>query len=138
MNADARFVMLAPIAPLIGVVVFRLPHVGTAHQIAGLALTVVGLGLITLARWQLGNAFSIAPEARTLVTRGLYSRIRNPIYVFGLTLMAGMVLYLDVPWLLLAVIPVAAMQFIRAGREAKVLEARFGDAYREYRQSTWF
>jgi protein-S-isoprenylcysteine O-methyltransferase Ste14 len=31
-----------------------------------------------------------------------------------------------------------ALQVVRAGREAKVLEARFGDAYRAYRARTWF
>jgi protein-S-isoprenylcysteine O-methyltransferase Ste14 len=30
------------------------------------------------------------------------------------------------------------MQTIRARREAQVLEAAFGDAYREYRRHTWF
>jgi protein-S-isoprenylcysteine O-methyltransferase Ste14 len=29
-------------------------------------------------------------------------------------------------------------QTIRARREARVLEAAFGDAYREYRRKTWF
>jgi protein-S-isoprenylcysteine O-methyltransferase Ste14 len=30
------------------------------------------------------------------------------------------------------------VQIIRARREAAVLEAKFGDAYREYRKRTWF
>jgi len=29
-------------------------------------------------------------------------------------------------------------QTIRARREARVLEAAFGDEYREYRRKTWF
>jgi len=36
---------------------------------------------------------------------------------------------------LLALIPV---QVLRARREAAVLEAKFGDAYRKYRKHTWF
>jgi len=35
----------------------------------------------------------------------------------------------------LALVPV---QIVRARREAVVLEAKFGDAYREYRKRTWF
>jgi protein-S-isoprenylcysteine O-methyltransferase Ste14 len=31
-----------------------------------------------------------------------------------------------------------AIQVVRARQEAKVLEARFGDEYREYREKTWF
>jgi protein-S-isoprenylcysteine O-methyltransferase Ste14 len=30
------------------------------------------------------------------------------------------------------------MQLIRAGREAKVLQERFGQAYLDYREQTWF
>jgi protein-S-isoprenylcysteine O-methyltransferase Ste14 len=30
------------------------------------------------------------------------------------------------------------VQTLRARREAQVLEAAFGDAYRDYRRKTWF
>jgi protein-S-isoprenylcysteine O-methyltransferase Ste14 len=30
------------------------------------------------------------------------------------------------------------VQMLRARREARVLEAAFGDAYRDYRRQTWF
>jgi protein-S-isoprenylcysteine O-methyltransferase Ste14 len=30
------------------------------------------------------------------------------------------------------------IQIIRAHREARVLEAAFGDTYRDYRSKTWF
>lgn len=142
MRADARFVMLLPIPGVI-VLVAGLPGVvapgaWTLVRVAGLVLTVAGLALITLARWQLGDAFSIEPRATMLVTRGLYARIRNPVYVFGLVLFAGIILYLNLPRYLPVLIPLAVMQAIRARREARVLEARFGDAYRAYRASTWF
>jgi protein-S-isoprenylcysteine O-methyltransferase Ste14 len=39
-------------------------------------------------------------------------------------------------WLL--VVASIVMQTIRARREARVLEAAFGDAYRDYRLKTWF
>jgi protein-S-isoprenylcysteine O-methyltransferase Ste14 len=77
-------------------------------------------------------------EAKQLVSRGLYSKIRNPIYVFGAVLFVGFALVLQKPilWVILPVMVVA--QTIRARREARVLEAAFGDAYRTYRQNTWF
>ncbi|HEX8789616.1 MAG TPA: methyltransferase [Polyangiaceae bacterium] len=143
MKASARFVMIAPIPGVLIILAAGLPGIVTPGawtpvRIAGLALTLVGLTLITLARWQLGDAFSIEPRATTLVTRGLYARIRNPVYVFGLVLLAGLVLYLDQVWFLLALIPLAIVQVIRARREARVLEERFGDAYRAWRARTWF
>jgi protein-S-isoprenylcysteine O-methyltransferase Ste14 len=53
-------------------------------------------------------------------------------------LCAGVVLVVHRPvlWLILLVMIVA--QTLRARREARVLEAAFGDAYRDYRRRTWF
>ncbi len=105
---------------------------------AGTALTLVGMTGIAVARYQLGRSFAIRAEARQLVTHGVYSKIRNPIYVFGSVLVAGLVLVLHRPGLWLLVVFIIIMQTLRAHREAQVLEAAFGDAYREYRRKTWF
>ena len=104
----------------------------------GLGVGLFGLAGVILARYTLGRSFSVGAKATALVTTGIYSRIRNPIYVFSSVFVAGMFLMLRIPylWLLLAVI--IPMQVIRARREARVLEAAFGDAYREYRRRTWF
>jgi protein-S-isoprenylcysteine O-methyltransferase Ste14 len=72
------------------------------------------------------------------VTHGVYSKIRNPIYVFGTLVIAGFVLVVHRPILWLLLLAIIVMQTIRARREAQVLEAAFGDAYREYRRQTWF
>jgi protein-S-isoprenylcysteine O-methyltransferase Ste14 len=104
----------------------------------GTSLAFIGLGFIAVARYQLGRSFSLRPEAHVLVTTGLYSRIRNPIYVFGGVTIAGVILVLQTPILWLALFAVVIVQTIRARREARVLEAAFGDAYREYRRKTWF
>jgi protein-S-isoprenylcysteine O-methyltransferase Ste14 len=101
-------------------------------------LVVAGLGGIATARYQLGKSFAIKAEAHQLVTSGVYSKIRNPIYVFGIVLLAGIVLAVHRPTLWLLVLAMAVVQTLRARREARVLEAAFGDAYREYRRTTWF
>ncbi|HWY20413.1 MAG TPA: isoprenylcysteine carboxylmethyltransferase family protein [Candidatus Acidoferrum sp.] len=104
----------------------------------GSTLVLAGIAGIAAARYQLGKSFSLTPQAHRLVTRGVYSKIRNPIYIFGTVAVAGFVLVLHRPilWLLLAAIVI--MQTLRARREAQVLEAAFGDAYRDYRRKTWF
>lgn len=87
---------------------------------------------------QLGRSFSVRAEAHKLVTHGIYSKIRNPIYVFGTVVFAGLVLVIHRPVLWLIIPVIIIVQTIRARREAQVLETAFGDAYREYRRKTWF
>jgi protein-S-isoprenylcysteine O-methyltransferase Ste14 len=109
-----------------------------AQRYVGTILVVVGLSFIGLARYQLGKSFSIKAEAHALVTTGLYSRIRNPIYVFGLVMIVGLILVLQKPALWIVLVIVAIGQAVRARTEARVLEAAFGEQYREYRRKTWF
>ena len=104
----------------------------------GLCLSAVCAVLWFLARWQLGEAFSVTPEARQLVTRGLYSRLRHPIYVFGTLAFLFIVLALQgwpalIIWLVVILIQVA-----RARREEAVLAEEFGAEYAAYRSRTWF
>jgi protein-S-isoprenylcysteine O-methyltransferase Ste14 len=104
----------------------------------GLGIAVVSFPLWMLARAQLGNSFSLRAQARALVTTGLYSKIRNPIYLFGELSFVGLFLawghWIGIFYVAL-IIPV---QILRIRKEQRVLEQAFGDAYREYRARTWF
>ena len=110
----------------------------TVAHIAGITISAPALLLLILARIQLGKAFSFRAKASTLVTSGLYSRLRNPIYVFGSLFFLGVILWADRPWLLLVFVVIVPMQVYRSRREAEVLETTFGDEYREYKRRTWF
>ena len=114
------------------------PGTWNGQRIAGSIMLFAGVGLLSLARFQLGRSFSITPQAKKLVTHGLYSKIRNPVYVFGAVAMAGFFMIVQKPalWILFAGLTV--MQIVRARKEAQVLEAKFGDEYRAYRAQTWF
>lgn len=104
----------------------------------GLGVSLLGLAGIIVARCTLGESFSIRAKATRLVTTGIYSRMRNPIYVFWVILTGGLILIVRSSFLGLVLVIVVPMQIIRARREARVLEAKFGDAYRHYRDHTWF
>lgn len=104
----------------------------------GLGLGLTGLAGLIAARYTLGRSFSVSPQARELVTRGIYSRIRNPIYVSGAIFTAGIFLMVRKPALWFLLLAIVILQTVRAQKEARVLEAAFGDAYREYRKRTWF
>ena len=109
------------------------------HHTIGLAIFLPSTVLWTMARVQLGDAFTTRAEARRLVTRGLYARIPHPIYLFAEGAGVGLWLFLGLPWVAVLLLLVATpIQLWRARREARVLEAAFGEAYRAYRRQTWW
>jgi protein-S-isoprenylcysteine O-methyltransferase Ste14 len=110
----------------------------TIPRIAGIAIAAPSFLLLALARIQLGRAFSVQAKASTLVTTGLYSRIRNPIYIFGGLMIAGVIIWFDRPWLLLCFIILIPMQVFRSRKEEQVLAEKFGAAYQDYKRKTWF
>jgi protein-S-isoprenylcysteine O-methyltransferase Ste14 len=130
-------VQIVAVAAILGLVFF---HGGAwdLQRCMGSALVVVGVAGMATARYQLGKSFTVRAEAHQLVTRGIYSKIRNPIYAFGVIMLAGLVLILHRPVFWLFILAIVVMQTFRARREAQVLEAAFGDDYREYRRKTWF
>ena len=107
-------------------------------RMVGLLLAFVGLAGVILSRYTLGRSFSVTAKATALVTTGIYSRIRNPIYLSGMFFILGAILMLGRPEGFIIMLVLIVVQIARARREAAVLEAKFGDEYREYRKRTWF
>lgn len=122
---------------VIGVVLLR-PGVWNGARLAGLCIAVPAAVLLFTARWQLGQSFSVTPQAKALVTHGLYAKIRNPIYVFSALLVLGILIFLQYRYALLWLLVLVPIQIVRARQEAGILQARFGEQYRKYREGTWF
>ena len=110
----------------------------TPAKTVGILIAVPSSLLLVLARVQLGAAFSVKAEASTLVTTGLFSHIRNPIYIFSGLMIAGIMLWVNKPWLLLLFAVIIPMQIVRSRKEEQVLTERFGDAYLAYKRKTRF
>jgi protein-S-isoprenylcysteine O-methyltransferase Ste14 len=110
----------------------------TPWRIVGLTIAVPAFLLFVLARIQLGRAFSVQAKATTLVTTGIYGRIRNPIYVFGGLVIAGIIIWAQRPGWLVIFLLLIPLQLLRVRKEEQVLEAKFGEAYAEYKRKTWF
>ncbi len=72
--------------------------------------------------------------ATALVTGGIFGRLRNPMYV-GLTLLlTGLSILLASDWMLvMTIFFVPVIHFGVVKREERYLEAKFGDAYRQYK-----
>jgi protein-S-isoprenylcysteine O-methyltransferase Ste14 len=94
--------------------------------------------LMIISRRQLGAAFSIMPQAKALVTTGLYSRIQHPMYVFLDLFLAALIVAFGVPLALLVWGIIVITQTLQSRREERVLAARFAGDYEAYRSRTWF
>jgi protein-S-isoprenylcysteine O-methyltransferase Ste14 len=103
----------------------------------GVAVFALALGLAVWAIVTMTRAGSNVPTNRpstAIVESGPYRLTRNPIYLGMMLGLIGLALAFDDLWLVLALVPFAAV--IRYGvvaREEAYLERKFGDAYRGYR-----
>jgi len=125
---------------VLGVSAFLLIQQGTRRQalLTGGLLLMIGIPLLGLARRQRGRAFAITPQAKGLVTEGLYARIPHPMYAFLDLALLGVIIMARQQWLLVIWAGLVAVQASQARREARILEQAFGDAYRDYRRRTWW
>ncbi len=135
MSLSAKLVTVLPVVMVAAWMATRWDRPWTPTRLLGLLIILVGLGLLTVARIQFEKGFSRQPG---LVTRGIYSRVRHPIYLFSFVAFTGLLLYLNEVQGLLGLLLIQLVQFHRARREEQELEALYGDQYRRYRQQTWF
>jgi protein-S-isoprenylcysteine O-methyltransferase Ste14 len=109
-----------------------------ARYAIGMGMAVIGFALWMVARAQLGASFSVRAQASELVTTGLYSKIRHPIYFFAGVAYVGLLIALGKIVVLAAFVLFYSVQLLRIKKEEAVLEQAFGEDYRRYRASTWF
>ena len=110
----------------------------STRYLIGIVIAVAGFALSMLARAQLGRSFSIRARARVLVTTGLYSKFRHPIYLFRGIAFLGLFISWGKLIPLLCFLLIYPVQILRARKEGKVLAQAFGEKYRRYKASTWF
>lgn len=103
----------------------------------GMGLATISVVLFTAARLQLGGSFQASAGANKLVTAGIYSKIRHPVYLFGLTFLLGIILATQNFWLIIPWAAIIPMQLRRIRKEEKVLAEKFGEEYLEYKKGTW-
>lgn len=107
--------------------------VGHAIGLAGLALFI--WAIVTLQR----HRTTVAPNkpADALVTDGPFRFRRNPIYLAHVLMLLGVAEMTENVWfVILAVAYVVLVHWLAVRPEERHLEARFGDAYRAYKEST--
>jgi protein-S-isoprenylcysteine O-methyltransferase Ste14 len=110
----------------------------------GVILIVVGLALVILARRELAQHEQPTDPGRPtskVVTTGVFSVSRNPLYLGGVCMLVGIALALNLPWVLLLLVPaLLACHYVLVVPEERYLAAKFGDEYAAYVASVrrWF
>jgi len=104
--------------------------IGVVLMAAGAALAVPAIRAFRSA----GTHVEPWKPALALATTGIYSYVRNPMYV-GLTLLlVGLGIALASDWTLVMTVAFAlTIHFGVVLREERYLEAKFGDEYRQYK-----
>jgi protein-S-isoprenylcysteine O-methyltransferase Ste14 len=108
-----------------------------ARIILGVELMVSGLALVIMARRSfLAAGTNVEPwkPSTTVVATGVFAWLRNPMYVGGTAALIGLAILLASDWMVVTtVVMVLVLHFGVVQREERYLEAKFGDAYRNYK-----
>ena len=115
---------------------------GLVSQLAvpvGAALIVAGIAIVALARRELARwRQPTNPGLPTtgLVTTGVFSVSRNPLYLGGVCVVAGIGLALNLPWVLILLGPaIVAGHYVLIAPEERYLAGRFGEPWLRYAAS---
>ena len=98
-------------------------------------LILCGNAFAIAVLFRLGRSFSVMPEARGLVTGGIYRHIRHPLYLAEEIAAVGCAIQFFSLWALLLLCMQLGFQLRRMTNEERVLERRFPE-YARYRQTT--
>jgi protein-S-isoprenylcysteine O-methyltransferase Ste14 len=106
----------------------------------GVVVMVAALYTFYRAHADLGTNWSVTLEIRKdhqLVTRGIYSRIRHPMYAAIWLFSLAQALLLS-NWIAgpAALVAFGALYFVRVPREERMMAQRFGESWRDYRGRT--
>lgn len=111
-------------------------YLTTVFRSGGIVFIIAGLAFIVLARRELAKQDQPTdpghPTTR-IVTTGVFSISRNPLYLAAVCFLTGIDLALYLPWGLILLLPsIVACHFILIAPEERYLEDRFGEEYLVY------
>ena len=105
----------------------------------GAALIIVGAALVVLARREFahhGQPTDPGLPTSKVVTTGVFSVSRNPLYLGGVCILVGIALAVNIPWVLVLLLPaLVACHYVLIVPEEMYLAAKFGEEYAMYAAS---
>jgi protein-S-isoprenylcysteine O-methyltransferase Ste14 len=116
---------------------FTLPGGHLVQWMVAGSLILIGLALVAAGIRNFSRAATPVPTnepTRALVTTGIHSWSRNPIYLGLFLVYGGIGVTGGSLWVLILILPLAiTIRYGVVAREEAYLERRFGDAYRDYK-----
>jgi protein-S-isoprenylcysteine O-methyltransferase Ste14 len=107
-----------------------------AFILGGAVLIILGVALVVLARREFaqhGQPTDPGHPTSKVVTTGVFSVSRNPLYLGGICILVGIALALDLPWVFVLLLPaLVACHYVLIAPEERYLAAKFGEEYRVY------
>ncbi|MBX3015861.1 MAG: isoprenylcysteine carboxylmethyltransferase family protein [Caldilineaceae bacterium] len=105
----------------------------------GAPLILTGLTFVVLARRALarqGQPTDPGQPTSELVTTGVFAISRNPLYLGGSVVLAGIAFAINWPWGLIFLLPaLVACHYLLIAPEERYLAAKFGGHYKHYATS---
>ena len=104
--------------------------------LAGAALIIVGTTLVVLARREFaqhGQPTDPGHPTSKVVTTGIFSVSRKPLYLGGVCVLVGIALAVNLPWVLVLLLPaLVACHYVLIAPEERYLATKFGEEYARY------
>jgi protein-S-isoprenylcysteine O-methyltransferase Ste14 len=114
-----------------GQLLMRISSLGLVLRVLGIVLLVIGVAIRILAWIQIPNTHRIS----NLVTSGIYSRTRNPVYLAFMFIIAGIAFLfpglLTLMWLVIGIVVLYGLAKLEEGD----LENVYGNEYLDYKRS---
>jgi protein-S-isoprenylcysteine O-methyltransferase Ste14 len=102
----------------------------------GVILIIMGTTIVILARREFTRYSQPTdpghPTSR-IINTGIFSISRNPLYLGGVCVLAGIALAVNLPWVIVLLLPaLVTCHYILIAPEEKYLAAKFGEEYHIY------
>ncbi|WP_455369910.1 methyltransferase family protein [[Eubacterium] cellulosolvens] len=114
-------------------------NLGLLSTVFGIAIGIIGLIIWIVGKHALGKSFTTTIIPKGLVTTGIYSKIRHPLYLGTILFFLGVGLYSkSIVGLTLTMILIIPLVAYLANLEEKALIEKFGSEYLDYKKKTIF
>ena len=99
-------------------------------------LPIAGLALLAIFYLQRSGYIAVRQRGRAILTTGAFQHVRHPLYL-GILLFYFVLVLITASFLSLGLlVAIFAFYDYIAGYEERIMEEKFGDAYREYKRRT--